>query len=74
MNNVITTKIARDLYLVRTIDRQTKYFEGMWEIPEGVTYNSYVLTTSSGAVVFDTVKPLFTDLYLDALSKITDFK
>jgi len=74
LNNVITTKIARDLYLVRTIDRQTKYFEGMWEIPEGVTYNSYVLTTSSGAVVFDTVKPLFTDLYLDAISKITDFK
>lgn len=74
MNSVISVKITRDLYLVRVIDKQTKYFEGMWEIPEGVVYNSYVLTTSSGAVVFDTVKPPFAGLYFDALSKIVDFK
>ncbi len=46
-------KVARDLYVLRVDDLSTKYFEGLWEIPEGITYNSYVLTLPDKVVLFD---------------------
>ncbi len=54
MDTVITQQIADNLYLIRTIDRKLKYFEALWEVPEGMVYNAYLLKTSEGAVLFDT--------------------
>lgn len=65
-------QLEKDLYLVRVFDEKTQYFEGIWYIPEGVVYNSYVLLTSSGTVVFDTAKPTFREEYIDALKRVTD--
>ena len=38
-------RVVKDLYL-RIGDRRIKFFESLQKVPEGVTYNSYVLTTS----------------------------
>ena len=51
--NVRTTKVVEDLYLLRVDNYKKRYFEELWYIPEGVTYNAYVLITDEGAVVFD---------------------
>ncbi len=59
--------LDEDLYLIRVDDRRSKYFEGVWPIPEGVTYNAYLLKTTEGAILFDTVKEPFTEAFLEAL-------
>lgn len=72
--NYVVSKVAKDIYLIRILDSATRYFEGIWEIPEGVVYNSYVLATLDGAVVFDTAKHTYRDAYLEALSRVVDLK
>jgi len=42
MNNSIVYKLTDKLYMVRYNDSEIKYFEALWEIPEGITYNSYL--------------------------------
>ncbi len=41
-------QVTDDLTLIRINDARVKYFESQWHIPEGITYNSYVLRTSEG--------------------------
>ncbi len=59
---------------MRLDDNETKYFEALWYIPEGVTYNSYVLTTDEGAVLFDTWKATYADLFVETLRKVIDLR
>lgn len=72
MPEVDVYRLTRSLHLLRLKDRETRFFEGLWEIPEGVTYNSYVLTGSEGAVVFDTWKGKWSGVFLEALRGIVD--
>ncbi len=65
-------KLTDSVYEIRVVDRSTRFFEGYWEIPEGVTYNSYVITTPEGAVVLDTVKAQYALEYLEALRRVVD--
>ncbi|MHA1450007.1 MAG: FprA family A-type flavoprotein, partial [Candidatus Hodarchaeales archaeon] len=37
-------KIADKIFWIGVNDRNTDLFEGMWPIPDGVSYNSYLLT------------------------------
>ncbi len=73
-DNVSIHKVMKNLDLIRVTDAKVKYFEALWEIPEGVTYNSYVLHTSEGAVLFDTVNSDFSRDYLEALRSVTDVR
>lgn len=47
--------IAPNIYWVGENDRETHLFEGMWPLPRGVSYNSYLMVDKS-VVLFDTVK------------------
>jgi len=67
MSMIRTVPLGENLYLIQVHDHRSKYFEGVWDIPEGITYNAYVLKTPDGAVIFDTVKASFTEDYLNAL-------
>lgn len=69
-SDTVIHRIDSDLYLIRVIDTKTKFFEGVWHIPEGVVYNSYVYLTAEGAIVFDTVKQPFHNEYFDALRQV----
>jgi len=74
MNNILVKKISDKIYLIRVDDRETSYFEGIWYIPEGVTYNSYLYIGDNKIILFDTVKDVFHENYIDALNKIIDIK
>ncbi|MEB3789416.1 MAG: FprA family A-type flavoprotein [Desulfurococcales archaeon] len=65
-------EITDDLFLLRVGDRITRYFEALWEIPEGVTYNAYLLKTSEGSVLIDGWKSTFATQLIDALEYLVE--
>jgi flavorubredoxin len=71
LTKVITKQLSSNLYLLRVDDDKTRYFEALWEIPEGITYNAYLLKTSEGDILFDGWKSTFTNEFIETLSKLT---
>lgn len=67
-------KVLDNLFLLRVDDTNVKFFEALWEIPEGVTYNAYLLTTEEGAILFDSWKHEFSDTFVEALQLVTDLR
>jgi len=61
-----TIEIAPKIYWMGANDRETDKFEGLWELPHGVAYNSYFIDDDKTAVV-DSVKPSFMDDFLHRL-------
>ncbi len=61
--------IVDGVYWVGTNDRRTNLFEGIWPIPRGVSYNSYLLMDEKVMLV-DTVKDLSLDGYLKRLERL----
>lgn len=53
MNGVVPIK--GNVYWVGANDRQTDLFEGLWPLPQGVSYNSYLIVDGKVALL-DTVK------------------
>ena len=49
-----TKKIENDLYWVGANDRRLSMFEGVYSVPRGVSYNSFLLLDDVN-VLFDTV-------------------
>jgi len=72
MKTIVTRQISEELFLIRTIDQHVQYFEALWDVPEGMVYNAYLLKTSEGAVLFDTTKARFTEPFMEALSILVD--
>ena len=73
-NNVVIKEISRNLYILRTEDYETRFFEALWEIPEGITYNAYLLLTEEGAVLLDLWKKSFSKKLIETLKCIIDLK
>lgn len=71
---ILVDKVNADLYILRINDDRIKYFEGIWEITEGITYNAYLLTGKEGVVVFDTWRDRYADEFVNTLSSIADPK
>ena len=69
---VLVDKLHDSLYVLRVNDKGIRFFEALWEIPEGITYNSYLVTGPEKTVLLDTVKAGFADCFLEALESITD--
>lgn len=61
-----------ELYLIRVDDDRIRYFEATWDIPEGITYNAYLMKLDGATVLFDLTKKEYTDLFMDALKKLVD--
>ena len=70
----ITRRISDKLYLNRHAALDTRFFEALWELPEGMLYNSYAFITNEGVVVFDTTKKGYCSEYLEELSSIIDLR
>ena len=54
-------KITDDLTWIGANDRRLAVFEGVYSVPDGVSYNSYLLLDDK-TVVFDTVYQLISQL------------
>ena len=62
-------KISNDIQYVGVNDRTTDLFEGQYKIPNGISYNSYVILDEKIAVM-DTVDAGFTHEWLDNLQNV----
>ncbi len=62
-------KVTEDLYWIGANDRRLAYFEGVYDIPKGVSYNSYILLDEK-TVVFDTVDHAVADTYLENITHL----
>ncbi|ADG90833.1 beta-lactamase domain protein [Thermosphaera aggregans DSM 11486] len=74
VSNTVYSRVGDNLYMLQYRDYETKYFEGLWHIPEGVTYNSFILETREGLVVFDTWKRSLRGLFIEEFSKHFDVR
>ncbi len=63
------TKITNDLFYVGVNDHNIDLFEGQYVVPNGMSYNSYVLVDKKIAV-FDTVDARFTHEWLDNIQGV----
>ncbi len=66
--NTVSVKILDDLYYMGVNDRETNLFENMWPLPEGVSYNSYLITDEKTALL-DTVKITKVDGFVENLKE-----
>lgn len=62
----LSVEIRENLHYIGVNDRQTRLFENLWPLPEGVSYNSYLLKGEKTALL-DTVKITRVDLFLEKL-------
>lgn len=56
-------KLTNDTYYIGVNDRTTALFEGLWPLPAGVSYNSYLIDDEKTAVI-DCVGPEFFEEHL----------
>lgn len=64
-------KIANEIYYIGVNDHEVDLFEGQYDVPNGMAYNSYIILDEKIAV-FDTVDANFTAQWLDNISKALD--
>ena len=64
-------KITKDIHYVGVNDHQVDLFEGQYVVPNGMSYNSYVILDEKVAVM-DTVDRNFTHQWLDNLQTVLD--
>jgi flavorubredoxin len=62
-------KITSDTYYIGVNDRRTHLFEGMWPLPHGVSYNSYLIVDEKIALV-DTVEISYSDRFIKQIKRI----
>ena len=63
------TKISKDIRYIGVNDHEIDLFEGQYIVPNGMSYNSYVIVDEKTAVM-DTVDINFTHEWLDNLQKV----
>ena len=63
--------ITNDIRYIGVNDHQVDLFEGQYVVPNGMSYNSYVILDDKIAVM-DTVDRYFTDEWLSNLSKVLE--
>ena len=63
-------KITSNIYYVGVNDRNKHRFEGLWPLPNGVSYNSYIIDDEKVALV-DTVEVDFFTQYLENIHEAT---
>lgn len=63
------TEITNGIHYVGVNDRHKHIFEGLWPLPYGVSYNSYIIVDEKIALV-DTVEADFFTQYLDNIRNV----
>jgi flavorubredoxin len=62
-------KLSENVHWVGVNDKETDLFESLWPLPEGISYNSYVINDDKVALI-DTVKINYTDTYLEKVKDV----
>ena len=64
-------KVTDDLYWIGANDRRLAMFEGVYAVPDGVSYNSYLLLDETN-VLFDTVDSAVSKQFMENLEFVLD--
>jgi flavorubredoxin len=64
-------QIKESIYWLGTIDWDRRLFDSLIPLPDGTTYNSYLIKGSEKTALLDAVDPDFSDSFLDSLSKVS---
>jgi flavorubredoxin len=70
--DVSIEKITDEIHLLRMDDDRVEHFEALWRIPEGITYNAYLMRVGNTTLLFDGWKKEYQDEFVDALSELVD--
>ena len=62
-------KVKEDLYWVGANDRRLAMFEGVYSVPDGVSYNSYLLMDEK-TVLFDTVDKAVSEIFFENVEAV----
>ena len=62
-------KITNDIYYIGVNDHDIDLFEGQYDVPNGMAYNSYIIVDDKTAV-FDTVDGNFTEQWLGNIAEV----
>src|SRR4030042_1682372 len=63
-------EIKANIYAVGAIDWGARLFDRLIPLPDGTTYNSYLIKGSEKTALLDTVDPTKTDVLLDNLAEL----
>lgn len=61
-------QLKKDIHYIGVNDRSKALFESLWPLPQGISYNSYLITDEQVALM-DTVEAHFFELYLQKIHK-----
>ena len=62
-------KITNDIFYIGVNDHEVDLFEGQYDVPNGMAYNSYIIVDDKTAV-FDTVDAKFTEQWLGNITEV----
>lgn len=62
--------IKEDIFWVGAKDPDRKFFDGLMPLPQGTTYNSYLVVGSEKTALVDTVEPEFLDVLMANLEGV----
>ena len=65
-------KILENIFWVGVNDRRNILFEGLWPIPKGVTYNSYIVKGSEKIALVDTVDKFYSKEFISNIREVID--
>ncbi|MCS7099301.1 MAG: FprA family A-type flavoprotein, partial [Sulfolobales archaeon] len=63
-------QIVKDVYWVGVNDCVKDLFESLWPIPDGISYNAYVVVGSEGVAVIDGVDKHLTYEYIEKIREV----
>lgn len=66
-------KMKNDLYYIGVSDPDIRTFDIIMKTANGTTYNSYLLKTAEGVVIFDTVKEEFAEEFFEKIESLCSY-
>ena len=72
MVDVVPLTLTSDVQWVGVNDAETERFEALWAIPEGVSYNSYLIIGSEKTALIDSVPKRYEAEHLEQISRLVD--
>lgn len=70
MPNTRSVKINDNLHYIGVNDRYTHLFESMWPLPDGISYNSYLLDGGSQTCLIDCVRVDSVNEFMNKLDEV----
>jgi flavorubredoxin len=67
--SIVVEEVKPGVQVYKLLDSKIRFFESLWEIPEGISYNAYVVETDSGFLLIDGWKRGFGGLLVEELGK-----